>query len=59
MPALSHAQAGQRLERSAAVDAPITVETVESDPTRRGYTNIPNYFKYFWVPLLGLKAAAT
>ena len=59
MPALSHAQTGQRPERSAAVDAPITVETIECDPTRRGYTNIPNYFKYFWAPLLGLKAAAT
>ena len=59
MPALSHAQAGQRPERSAAIDAPITVETIECDPTRRGYTNIPNYFKYFWAPVLGLKAAAT
>ena len=59
MPALSHAQPGQRPECSAAADAPITVETIECDPTRRGYTNIPNYFKYFWAPVLGLKAAAT
>lgn len=30
---------------------------VECDPTRRGYTPIPNYVKHFWTPLMGLKAA--
>jgi hypothetical protein len=35
------------------------VEEVEFDPTRRGYTPVPNYFAYFWTPLLGAKAALT
>ena len=29
------------------------------DPTRRGYTKVPNYFAYYWTPLLGAKGALT
>jgi hypothetical protein len=40
-------------------DGSIEVEEVEFDPTRRGYTQVPNYFSYYWTPLLGAKAALT
>lgn len=31
----------------------------EATPIGYGYTYIPNYFIYFWTPLIGLKAADT
>lgn len=37
---------------------PIRIEEIELDPTRRGYTQIPNYFKHYWTPLIGYQAAA-
>ena len=39
-------------------DPRIHIEALEPDPTRRGYTQIPNYFKYYWTPLIGHKAAS-
>lgn len=42
----------------AGLDA-IEVEAVEPNPILRGDVRIPNYFKDFWQPLLGHKAAAT
>jgi hypothetical protein len=40
-------------------DGSFEVEEVEFDPTRRGYTKVPNYFAYYWTPLLGPKVALT
>lgn len=41
------------------IDGSFEVEEVEFDPTRRGYTQVPNYFAYYWTPLIGAKAALT
>lgn len=38
---------------------PIKVEAVEPNPIFRGDVRVPNYFKDFWQPILGHKAAAT
>jgi hypothetical protein len=51
-------QAGRQSELRKAEES-FEVEEVEFDPTRRGYTPVPNYSKHFWTPLIGLKAAAT
>ncbi|MBZ0159134.1 hypothetical protein [Candidatus Methylomirabilis sp.] len=42
----------------AGLDA-IEVEAVEPNPILRGDVRIPNYFKDYWQPILGHKAAAT
>ena len=44
---------------SLTADTSFEVEELEFDPTRRGYTQVPNYFAYYWTPLLGAKAALT
>lgn len=47
-------------QRTSPVDLDsIEVEAVEPNPTLRGDVRIPNYFKDFWQPILGHKAAAT
>jgi hypothetical protein len=38
-------------------DPEIRIEGLD-DLTRQGYVQIPNYFKYYWTPLIGYKAAA-
>lgn len=53
-----HGQEG-RAETKQPIDASFEVEEIECDPTRRGYTQVPNYFSYYWTPLLGAKAALT
>lgn len=50
-------QEGRKCENRTAEES-FEVKMVEWDPTRRGYTPVPNYFKHYWTPLLGLKAAA-
>lgn len=45
-------------EPKLSPSASFTVEFIECDPTRRGYTPIPNYFKHFWTPLIGQKVAS-
>ncbi|NOT55003.1 MAG: hypothetical protein HOP18_10390 [Deltaproteobacteria bacterium] len=44
---------------SLTTDTSFEVEEIECDPTKRGYTQVPNYFAYYWTPLLGAKAALT
>jgi hypothetical protein len=53
--------AGQKAQthNSLTADIPFEVEEIEIDPTRKGYTQVPNYFAYYWTPLLGAKAALT
>ena len=38
-------------------DVTFEVEETEFDPTRRGFTKIPNYFAYYWTPIIGKNAA--
>jgi hypothetical protein len=45
-------------ETKLSSTAAFAVELIECDPTRRGYTPIPNYFKHFWTPLIGHKVAS-
>ena len=45
--------------QSLTADTAFEVEEIECDPTRRGYTQVPNYFAYYWTPVLGAKAALT
>lgn len=52
-----HRQEGQE-EKKLSSTASFEVQFIECDPTRRGYTPIPNYFKHFWTPLIGHKVAA-
>ena len=44
---------------SFTADTSFEVEELEFDPTRRGYTQVPNYFAYYWTPVLGAKVALT
>lgn len=60
--AVSYKEAGRQEERKSETrthDGSFEVEEVEFDPTRRGYTKVPNYFAYYWTPLLGPKVALT
>jgi len=51
--------AGGAQTQTCTAEESFEVETVEVDPTRRGYTKVPNYFAYYWTPLLGAKGALT
>lgn len=48
-----------RKPETRMTDGSFEVEEVEFDPTRRGYTKVPNYFAYYWTPLLGPKVTLT
>jgi hypothetical protein len=39
------------------IDVTFEVEETEFDPTRRGFTKIPNYFAHYWTPIIGKNAA--
>lgn len=59
---MSYKEAGRQEERkyeTRTSEGSFEVEEVEFDPTRRGYTKVPNYFAYYWTPLLGPKVALT
>ncbi len=53
-----HRQEG-RANTNQPTDVSFEVEEIDCDPTRKGYTQVPNYFAYYWTPLLGAKAALT